>query len=113
MPRPNALILIIASLLASSAMAENTTFTIENPTELDIMDVYAYPSHLSDGPGAPLPHSSVPAGTSIEFTIVNGNCAYELYFTFGDDRWYHGTADLCKFNTYVFKPVPSGWIDIE
>jgi len=106
---------VVAMVLAFGgvAMAEDTTFVIENRSELDIVETYAYPSHLSEGPGEPLPHSSIPAGASVEFTIVDGNCAYELYFTFGDERWYHGTADFCEFDTYVFTPVPSGWIEIE
>ncbi len=108
-------VLAAAMMLAygSIAIAEDTTFVIENPTELDIVETYAYPAHLSDGPGDPLPHSAVPAGASVEFTIVDGNCAYELYFTFGDERWYHDTADFCEFGTYVFKPVPAGWVGIK
>ena len=97
--------------LAAAPASDDTTFVIENPTGLDIVEIYASPSHSPDGPGEPLPQSAVPGGTSAEFTIANGSCAYELFFVFADGRWYHSTADFCDFDTLVFNPVPSGWIE--
>lgn len=94
-------------------MAGDTTFVIKNTTGTAIAEVYASPSHYSEGPGEPLPQSAVPAGASVGFTIADGFCAYELYFAFADGRWYHDTADFCEFPTYLFEPRPAGWIELE
>jgi len=89
---------------ALAAEADDTTFVIKNTTGTDIVEVYATPSHHSDGPGQPLPKSAVPAGASVKFTIVNGNCAYELWFVFVDGHKFHTTMDFCDFDTYVVGP---------
>ncbi len=90
-------------LFTSAAAAEDTTFVIENATGIGIVEIYAIPSHHTDGPGRPLPQSIVPAGASARFTIADGFCAYELWFVFGDGHRFHDTMDFCEFGTYVVK----------
>lgn len=101
--RAPAVVALALCLLAPAAMAEDTTFVIENTTGAAIVEIYALPSHRADGPGKPLPQSAVPAGASVRFTIADGYCAYELWFVFADGHKFHDTADFCEFGTYLVK----------
>lgn len=101
------------SLFVGIASAGTISFTIENRSDFDIVEVFAVPSHIREAPTTPLRASAVAAGASAKLSVQHDFCAFEIYLSFSDGRWYHGSADFCDADIFVFDPVPAGWVEVE